>query len=344
MCKVVQKVLISVFISVFLSCSMSSQQETKINGISFVSSGKKATTKHIAPVVNLNANYAAVMPFGFSRSLQSPTINFNSDRQWFGERVDGVTQYISELHRSNIKTMLKPQIWISKGEFTGKIKMDSEEDWLILEKTYTDFILTYAKVAQANNVAIYCIGTELELFVKQRPEYWKGLIRKVKAIYKGKLTYAANWDEYPKTTFWNEIDYIGIDGYFPLTDAKTPRVSVLKEKWKKHKSVMKKHTDSLQKKVLFTEFGYRSVDYAAAKPWEVDYNKTSVNLEGQVNTTQALFEELWHEEWFAGGFVWKWFMDHEKVGGIDNPRFTPQNKPAEEIIKTFYARVNKEEQ
>ena len=63
-----------------------------------------------------------------------------------------------------------------------------------------------------------------------------------------------------------------------------------------------------------------------------------------MNTTQALFEELWHEEWFAGGFVWKWFMDHEKVGGIDNPRFTPQNKPAEEIIKTFYARVNKEEQ
>jgi len=326
-----------VLITIQLSCK--GQTEAKINGVSFVASGEKVTNKHIIPVVNLNANYAAIMPFGFSRNLKSPSIGFNSDRQWFGERADGVAQYINELHKNNIKTMLKPQIWVMKGEFTGKISMTNEADWLMLEKTYTDFILTYAKVAHENKVAIYCIGTELELFVKHRPKYWKGLIQQVKTIYKGKLTYAANWDEYLKTTFWKELDYVGIDGYFPLSDAKTPEISALKEKWQKHKLVMEKHSDSLQKKILFTEFGYRSVDYAAAKPWEVDYNKTSVNLDGQVNTTQALFEELWYEEWFAGGFVWKWFIDHENVGGVDNPRFTPQNKPAEELIRSFYFKV-----
>jgi len=336
MCKVVKKVIISFLASVFLSCSMISQSDEKINGISFVASGEKLTGKHITPVVKLNANYAAIMPFGFSKNLQSPIINFNSDRQWFGERVDGVTQYIKALQESNIKIMLKPQIWVMKGEFTGKIEMTNEEDWRTLEKRYTDFILTYAKVAKDNKVAIYCIGTELEFFVNNRPDYWRDLIQQVKTIYKGKLTYAANWDEYPKTSFWVELDYIGIDGYFPLSDVKTPEVSVLRQKWQKHKTAMKKHTDSLHKKILFTEFGYRSVDYAAAKPWEVDYSKTSVNLQGQVNTTQALFEELWSEEWFAGGFVWKWFIDHENVGGIDNPRFTPQNKPAEQTIKAFY--------
>jgi len=339
MCKVVQKVVISFLASVFLSCSMIRQSDEKINGVSFVASGEKVTEQHTTPVVRLNANYAAVMPFGFMKNLQSPIVNFNSDRQWFGERADGVAQYITELHNSNIKTMLKPQIWVSKGEFTGKIKMESEQDWLLLEKKYTDFILTYAKVAHDNKVAIYCIGTELELFVKQRPDYWNGLIQQVKAIYKGKITYAANWDEYPKTTFWNELDYIGIDGYFPLSDAKTPEVSILRKKWQKHKLAMKKHADSLQKKILFTEFGYRSVDFAAAKPWEVDYNKTSVNLKGQVNATQALFDELWHENWFAGGFVWKWFIDYEKSGGVDNPRFTPQNKPAEDLIRSFYLKV-----
>jgi len=340
MCKVVQKVVISFIASIFLSCSVTSQSDEKINGISFVASGDRVVTKYITPVVHLNANYAAIMPFGFSKNLQSPIVNFNSDRQWFGERVDGVKQYIDQLQKNKIQVMLKPQIWVTKGEFTGKIKMNSEEDWLALEKTYTNFILTYAKVAQDNNVSIYCIGTELELFVKNRPEYWYTLIQKVREVYKGKLTYAANWDEYTRTSFWEKLDYIGIDGYFPLTEAKTPKVSVLKKKWQKHKVAMKKYADSLSRKVLFTEFGYRSVDYAAAKPWEVDYSKTSVNLQGQVNATQVLFEELWHEEWFAGGFIWKWFIDHENVGGVDNPRFTPQNKPAEETIREFYKKNN----
>jgi hypothetical protein len=64
---------------------------------------------------------------------------------------------------------------------------------------------------------------------------------------------------------------------------------------------------------------------------------TSVNLEAQVNTTRATFEELWSEDWFAGGFVWKWFIHHDRAGGLENNRFTPQNKPAEAVIKEYYA-------
>lgn len=338
MCKGYIKVIAGLVCLLFMSCSIKSGFEGKINGISFVASPKKVLEEHIDPVKRLNANYAAIMPFAFLKSLDNPDVIFNTKQQWFGERVDGAKQYIAELQKNDIKVMLKPQIWVMRGEFTGKIKMNSDFHWKQLEKTYLDFILTYAKVAQEKKVAIYCIGTELELFIKNRPVYWKQLIREVKKIYKGKLTYAANWDEYVKTSFWEELDYIGVDGYFPLSETKTPKKEELKLGWQKHKRRMKKYSDSLQKRILFTEFGYRSVDYAAAKPWEVDYSKTSVNLIGQVNATQVLFEELWHEEWFAGGFVWKWFIDHEAAGGGKNPRFTPQNKPAENVIRDFYLR------
>jgi hypothetical protein len=64
---------------------------------------------------------------------------------------------------------------------------------------------------------------------------------------------------------------------------------------------------------------------------------TVVNLEAQKNTTQALLETFWMEDWFAGGFVWKWFHEHDKVGGINDSRFTPQNKPVENLIREFYA-------
>ena len=102
--------------------------------------------------------------------------------------------------------------------------MSSEADWTRLEASYTKFILTYAKLAQETKVDILCIGTELERFVMSRPDYWCGLIERIRKIYNGKLTYAANWDEYKRTPFWDMLDYIGIDAYFPLSEKRMDSV------------------------------------------------------------------------------------------------------------------------
>jgi hypothetical protein len=69
--------------------------------------------------------------------------------------------------------------------------------------------------------------------VAKRPEYWSQLIKKIKKIY-FKLTYAANWDDFDKVPFWNELDYIGIDAYFPLSNATTPSVLELNDAWQQH--------------------------------------------------------------------------------------------------------------
>ena len=65
---------------------------------------------------------------------------------------------------------------------------------------------------------------------------------------------------------------------------------------------------------------------------------TSVNLDAQTNATKALFDTVWKEDWFAGGYLWKWFINHEEVGGVENNQFTPQNKPVEEILKVHYGK------
>jgi len=195
----------------------------------------------------------------------------------------------------------------------------------LLEDSYSKFILEYATLANQLNVDIFCIGTELEQFIANRPQYWLGLIKKIKTVYKGKLTYAANWDEFKRTPFWNDLDYIGIDAYFPCLEG-----------WKAHKYIIKSMSDTFKKPVLFTEFGYRSVDYAGKEPWKSDRSMTAINMEAQIHTTKALFETFWKEDWFAGGFLWKWFIHHDAVGGTNNPMFTPQNKPVEQVIKQYY--------
>lgn len=319
-----------------LQCCCSGKAQQKINGVSFVASREEVVQSQVDEVLKVNANSAAVMPFGFMRETVHPEIIYDTDRQWFGETKKGAKQYIELLQKNGISVMLKPQIWVWKGEFTGTIIMQTEAQWKELEASYDSFILSYAELAEETNVPIFCIGTELEKFVENRPEYWHRLIVKIRKVYNGKLTYAANWDEYKRTPFWKELDYIGIDAYFPLSEAKTPTVTELRKGWEPWKSKILKVATTNKKPVLFTEFGYRSMDYTAKKPWLVDRTEEGVNLEAQVNAKKAIFQEFWSEDWFAGGYVWKWFIQHEKSGGESDNRFTPQNKPAQQIIENHF--------
>ncbi|MFD2726962.1 glycoside hydrolase family 113 [Hyunsoonleella rubra] len=311
-------------------------QSDKINGVSFVAANAEVYETHVKPIIDVKANYAAIMPFGFIRDLKHPNIVYNTHRQWFGETAEGARQYVGELRKKNIKIMLKPQIWVWHGEFTGFIEMNNEADWTTLEASYSKFILEYAQLAEELKVEIFCIGTELERFIKHRPEYWHQLVLEIRKMYKGKLTYAANWDEFKRTPFWGAMDFIGIDAYFHVSANKTPTVEECLQGWNPHVEVIKKLSSEVGRPILFTEFGYRSVDFTGREPWKSDRNMGAVNLEAQANATKALFKTFWKEDWFSGGFVWKWFINHANSGGANDTRFTPQNKPTEAVIKYYF--------
>lgn len=318
------------------SCGMTTIDQTKMNGLSYVASPDSISVDHITPVLNVGANFLAIMPFGFIRNLEDPEIIFDTERQWFGETSEGVKQYINELRPHKLKFMLKPQLWVWRGEYTGNIKMSSEEDWKLLESEYEDFILTYAELAEELNVEIFCIGTELDQFIANRKDFWFRLIKSIRLTYSGKLTYASNWDEFKRTPFWSELDYIGIDAYFPVSDSQTPTVQECREGWQPHKKIIEDRSKEYDRKVIFTEFGYRSIDFSGKEPWRSERDLNVLNLESQLNATRALFDEFWNEPWFAGGFVWKWFHNHDRINGNENTGFTPQNKPTEGLIKLTY--------
>ncbi len=323
------------FLTIFLQFSCNSQTQ-KINGLSFVASRDTINASHITPVIKAQSNYVALMPYSYIINIETPKIKFNTNREWFGETENGLYQYAKEFQKNNIKIMIKPHLWLRRGGFTGDLEPNSEENWKILENSYRDYILTYAKSAEKVKAEILCIGTELEKFVANRPAYWQTLIKEIREIYKGKLTYAANWDEFKRVSFWGELDFIGIDAYFPLTDKKSPTVQEFEDGWQPHKKLIISIQKKYNKPVLFTEFGYRSINYTGKKPWESSRLKGNVNLQAQADALQAIYNQFWKEDWFAGGFIWKWFHRHNKVGGESNNRFTPQNKPAEVLLQQLY--------
>ena len=323
-------VLLIAFIST--ACT---QNTSKINGISLVSENSLLKENHIDGIKVSKANYVAVIPFAYTRSLNDTKVISSYKNQWFGESEVGVRQYISLLKKHKYHIMLKPQLWVLGGKYTGEISFEDEESWKEFQLNYTNYILAYAKMAEQLNVALFCIGTELDVFVRTRPLFWNTLIREVKKIYHGKLTYASNWDTYKEVSFWEELDFIGVDAYFPLSNDKTPNIVALSKSWQEISENLETYSSQKEKSVLFTEYGYRSMDFAAKEPWKTD-NVNGVNLQSQYNCYEALYKTVWKEKWFAGGFLWKWFPDNEIAGGEKDNRFTPQNKPVIKLINDYY--------
>lgn len=304
----------------------------KIKGMSFVAAPIKINSTHVKPMVDIGVKWVAIMPYGF---IQKNTIVFNSNFQWYGEKKQGVKEMIDLCKEQGLKAMLKPQVWIPNG-YTGDFECESEKDWLVFEKSYSEFILTFVKVAAENNVEMFCIGTEWEKFASKRIPYWKGLIKAIRTIYSGKLVYAANWDEYDKVSFWKELDYIGIDAYFPLATSVNTTQKELDESWSSKSSELNKFSKQMNKKIIFTEIGYRSIAECVTKPWESSVN-SPYNPKAQLMAYTALFNNVWNEVWFGGLFLWKWHHNDTEIDDSQNKRFTPQGKPAEQFVREFWA-------
>ena len=86
----------------------------------------------------------------------------------------------------------------------------------------------------------------------------------------------------------------------------------------------------VQRPILFTEFGYRSIEKTTEKPWE--HGRAAYEPVAQSVAFQALFKSVWQEPWMAGGFIWKWRF-FEEAGGHGDASYTPQGKPAMKVIE-----------
>lgn len=306
----------------------------RIEGVSIVGSPKPVTDAAFGEIKKIGAEWVALLPYAFG-SQSSSELHWNNARQWWGETKRGLMEESVMARKHGLKLMVKPQIWFHHGYYTGDFVLEKEEDWKVWEQKYEAFILDYAQLADTINAEMFCIGTELKLFVQERPAFWMQLISKVRNIYSGQLTYAGNWDNYARIPFYSQLDWIGIDAYFPLSESRTPSVSELEKGWQpiveEIEKVVKKH----KKPVIFTEYGYKSVDFAAARPWE-HRSGESVNLEAQQNGYEALFKVFSQKPWFGGGFLWNWYPNHAQAGGSVDKDFTPQNKPAQKTTQKWY--------
>ena len=309
-----------------------------MNGVSLVAPPNKFEVNPFTPIKEINADWVAIMPYAFT-DINSPEVIFNNQRQWWGERPEGIKSTIEYAQHSSMKILLKPHIWVKGQGWAGDFRLSNDRDWTTWENGYEKYILHYAHLAESMNVEAFCIGLELKHAIKERATFWDRLIVKVRKVYSGRITYAANWDNYEQIPFWDKLDFIGINAYFPLSNQDQPSHSQLLDAWEEKKYSLRKMSEKYKKGIVLTEYGYRSINKAAGNQWELEhYRKYSgqANYEIQKEAYQALFRSLWTEPWIRGGFLWKWYPNEIEMTRSHNSDYTPQGKPTEKVIKDWY--------
>jgi hypothetical protein len=249
---------------------------------------------------------------------------------------------IQQAHALGLKVMLKPHLDLRNEEendwWRGHIGDDfsSESQWDAWFASYRVFIEHYAALAETYGADQFCIGTEL-LGTTHRTADWRAVVAGVRANYSGPITYAAlHSGEEMAITWWDAVDYIGVDAYYPLffEPAYHPTTDELEASWQEPKAIMEELAATYDKPVILTEIGYRSHHGCAQHPWD-SLAQSPLDMEEQANAYEAAFQQLYSEPWLGGIYWWTWHPDRFESGRCDDG-YSPHQKPAEEVLRAWY--------
>jgi Glycoside Hydrolase Family 113 len=283
------------------------------------------------------ANYISLLVTWYQHDWHStdiePGANTPSD-----EDLAHVIQYA---HAHAVHVLLKPQIDFSNDpdHWRGQINLADISGWQDWFDSYRRFIMYYAGFAQRNGVEEFAVGTEL-VSASEYTGQWRAIIREVRAEYSGLLTYSANHSgEEISVDFWNDLDFIGVSSFYHLTNFDDPSVAQLVEGWKwPILELQRVHNRFPNQPVIFTEVGYPSLNRSNIWPWNWN-RQDKIDLDEQAKCYEALFRVWWknpNRSWFRGMFIWNWLASPNQ-GGPQNGDYTPHGKPAELVLRAWFA-------
>lgn len=288
----------------------------------------------------LGTTHLTLITFAFQSAIDAPELRMHTDGGWYSESDAGIRTLARKARTLGMGLIIKPHIWVGRysvdGQTRDQIGFETEAEWRRWEAQYQEFIMHYAHLADEVGADILVLGTELRRPARERPGFWRALAEEARTAYEGKLTYAANWyDEYAAIDFWPVLDYVGVQGYFPLTEADDPDMAALAEGWQPHMEALEQVATRAERPLLFTEVGYRSVSYAAAEPWRWPSRDETVppDYDLQARLYRVFFACTADQPWIAGAVLWKWQAGREDARMLG---FTPQNKPAEQVIRRWF--------
>jgi hypothetical protein len=255
-------------------------------------------------LTKLGVNAVQIHPY--ARIDSDGRVSFSAPRT-----APAVLQPMRWARERGMQTFLKPHLsyWGSGFSWRGEITFDTEPQWQRFFTGYRVFLLHQAELAEAAGVDLLAVGTELDLTLHREAE-WRSLIREVRGVYGGRLTYAVNWDSLDRVTFWDALDAIGLQAYWPITDTPDPSEAELAAGWQPVLTRFRDLAAEHGRPVVLAELGYAVSEAAARRPWsDVQVGERSAGEALKLRCMRVALEMLAHEPSVEGVYLWKWFPD-----------------------------------
>lgn len=262
--------------------------------------GSPAMENSLTELSSLGVRWVSIHPYAGVR--RDGTIRFQPAAETgYLERAAGFAR------REGIELFWKPHLayWGSFG-WRGDIDFGSDRAaWRRFFDGYREFIVDQARFAERWRLPLLAIGLEYEKTTAHEQE-WRRIVAEVRRVYSGKITYSANWDSLERVPFWDALDLIGVQAYFPLSHEPFPTAAAIRRGWEAPLERLRKLSERHGKPILLAEIGYDVAAEAAREPWRSRSRDTPENRALQRRLMEVALEHLERQPFLAGMFWWKW--------------------------------------
>ncbi|MBX7192659.1 MAG: hypothetical protein K1X94_11405 [Sandaracinaceae bacterium] len=296
-------------------------------------------------LVRMGVTWISVTPFGRIWSLSSTEIYMDFEAPYEVSR-EGLRTMIAQAHARGIRVLVIPHLWVwSEVGWRGEIDFPDAEGWRDYQASYRAFVLAWAMDAAAAGADAFSIGVECKSWSGRFGPFWTRLIAEVRSVYPGLLTYSANWDEAEDVLFWDQLDLIGVNAFYPLAPENDASFETYEAGAARIADQVETLARVLDMPVLFVEVGYTTRENAAVEPWLWPDGMSDVaySEEEQARALEASFRGFVPRDWFAGFFLWRYYANLDDVSQEAIWGFSTHGKMGEPMLTSvFGARFGQE--
>jgi len=284
------------------------------------------------------ATWVALTPFGRVWDLKGGGVDLQFEAP-LEQNTRDVLAAMRHAHEQGQRVLLVPHLWVETGGWRAWIEPGSDEGWARWVGSYRRFLLYWAKIAERGHAEMLSVGVELRSWVtRRRAHHFAALVREVRQHYSGLITYSGNWDDVEHTVVLGELDVIGVNAFYPLTDKKNASFRQLAAGGKRVADKLEQLATQWRKPILLTEMGYTTRTDPALRPWEWPDAMKGVQVDehAQAIAYLALLAPLLDRPWCAGFFLWRTYADPDDVSQEAEWGFSPRGKLAEIVVRDAF--------
>jgi hypothetical protein len=301
--------------------------------------GSPAFDRSLQEAQAMGATWIALTPFGRVGDLAARGIDPTFETPFARNRRD-VARAIEMAHARGLRVMLVPHLWVESGEWRGFMNPGTDAAWARWAESYAHFLGGWARLAEESRADMLSAGVEERSWVTTpRAPSFERILRDLRRVYHGLLTYSANWDDVDDTLILGAIDVIGVNAFYPLADAAGAPEADLEAHGAAIRDRVHRLATTWAKPVLFTEIGYTTRPDPALRPWEWPDAMTAVVVDerAQAAAYRALIGPELDEPDFVGFFVWRLYADPDDTSQEAPWGFSPRGKLAELVLRDAFA-------